>query len=131
MPGGLGVFDGAILLGLQPYMPAAEVVGALLVFRLYYYIVPLFISGALFAGFEIGQRRGVLARFTAVGRGTETLEVPAIASLVALVGALLIFLGALPVPTPSSRPGPAGRPRSPRTSPRRWWGRCCWSWPTG
>jgi branched-subunit amino acid ABC-type transport system permease component len=30
-------------------MSTAEVVGALLVFRLYYYIVPLFIAGALFA----------------------------------------------------------------------------------
>ena len=97
VPGGLGVFDGAIMLGLQPYMPAAEVVGALLVFRLYYYVVPLFISGFLFAGFEISQRRGVLARATAAGRGAEALEVPAIASLVVLAGALLLFMGALPV----------------------------------
>ncbi|TCZ55580.1 phosphatidylglycerol lysyltransferase domain-containing protein [Roseicella aquatilis] len=96
VPGGLGVFDGAILLGLQPYMPAPEVIGALLVFRLYYYIIPLFISGTLFVGFELGQRRAVLNRVTALGRGSETLEVPAIASLVALAGALLIFLGALP-----------------------------------
>lgn len=97
VPGGLGVFDGAIMLGLAPYMPAAEVVGALLVFRLYYYIVPLFLAGGLFAGFEIGQRRGILGRVTALGRGTEALEVPAIASLVALAGALLLFMGALPV----------------------------------
>jgi lysylphosphatidylglycerol synthetase-like protein (DUF2156 family) len=96
VPGGLGVFDGAILLGLQPYMPAAEVIGALLVFRLYYYIAPLFISGFLFAGFEIGQRRGALARLGAFGQGTQALEVPAIASLVALAGALLVFMGALP-----------------------------------
>jgi phosphatidylglycerol lysyltransferase len=96
VPGGLGIFDGAILLGLQPYLPAPEVIGALLVFRLYYYIVPLFISGTLFVGFELGQRRAALARITALGRGSETLEVPAIASLVALAGALLIFLGALP-----------------------------------
>ncbi len=97
VPGGLGVFDGAILIGLQPYLPAPEVIGALLVFRLYYYIIPLFISGTLFVGFELGQRRAVLQRVTALGRGSETLEVPAIASLVALAGALLIFLGALPV----------------------------------
>lgn len=97
VPGGLGVFDGAILLGLQPYLPAAEVVGALLVFRLYYYIIPLFIAGALFAGFELGQRRAALGRLAALGKGSETLEVPAIASLVALAGALLIFLGSLPV----------------------------------
>ena len=96
VPGGLGVFDGAILLGLQPYMPAPEVIGALLVFRLYYYIIPLFISGGLFVSFELGQRRAVLQRITAFGSGSEALEVPAIASLVALAGALLIFLGALP-----------------------------------
>ncbi len=96
VPGGLGVFDGAILLGLQPYMPAPEVIGALLVFRLYYYIVPLFIAGGLFVSFELGQRKAALSRISAFGRGTDALEVPAIASLVALAGALLIFLGALP-----------------------------------
>jgi phosphatidylglycerol lysyltransferase len=97
VPGGLGVFDGAILLGLSPYMGAAEVVGALLVFRLYYYIVPLFIAGTLFAGFEVTQRSTLLARFGALGRGAMPLEVPALTGLVALGGALLIFLGSLPV----------------------------------
>lgn len=97
VPGGLGVFDGAIIIGLAPYMGAAEVVGALLVFRLYYYIVPLFISGVLFASFEIGQRRESLARLTAVTRGAMPLEVPILAGLVALGGALLIFLGSLPI----------------------------------
>ena len=97
VPGGLGVFDAAIVIGLAPYMGAAEVVGALLVFRLYYYIVPLFISGLLFAGFEISQRRGTLSRFTALGSGAMPLEVPVLSGLVALGGALLIFLGSLPV----------------------------------
>lgn len=96
VPGGLGVFDGAILIGLQPYLGAPEVIGALLVFRLYYYIVPLFLAGGLFAGFELGQRRAVLQRVTAFGRGSEPLEVPVITSLVTLAGALLLFLGALP-----------------------------------
>ena len=68
VPGGLGVFDGAILLGLQPYMPAPEVIGALLVFRLYYYIVPLFIAGGLFVSFELGQRKAALSRLTAFGQ---------------------------------------------------------------
>jgi len=94
VPGGLGVFDGAIIIGLAPYMGAAEVVGALLVFRLYYYIVPLFIAGSLFAGFEIGQRRDSLK---ALSRSAMPLEVPILAGLVALGGALLVFLGSLPV----------------------------------
>ncbi len=97
VPGGIGVFDGAILLGLQPYLPAAEVIGALFVFRLYYYIGPLFIAGALFAGFEVTQRRGIFARVAALGAGTQALEVPVIASLAVIAGAVLIFLGSLPV----------------------------------
>jgi phosphatidylglycerol lysyltransferase len=97
VPGGIGVFDGAILLGLAPYMGTAEVVGALLVFRLFYYIVPLFIAGALFAGFEVTQRRLVMPRFSALGRGAMPLEVPVLTGLVAIGGALLIFLGSLPV----------------------------------
>jgi phosphatidylglycerol lysyltransferase len=96
LPGGIGVFDTAILIGLQPWLPAAEVVGALLVFRLYYYIVPLFIAGVLFAGFEIAQRRSVVARAAAEQRAADALEVPAIAGLVGLGGTVLLFLGALP-----------------------------------
>jgi uncharacterized membrane protein YbhN (UPF0104 family) len=97
VPGGIGVFDGAILLGLQPFLPPAQVIGALLVFRLYYYVIPLFISGTLFVGFELSQRRGVLRRLTAAAEGSQSLEVPAAASMVALSAALLLFLSALPV----------------------------------
>ncbi|MBU8544033.1 MULTISPECIES: lysylphosphatidylglycerol synthase domain-containing protein [Roseomonadaceae] len=96
LPGGIGVFDGAILIGLAPWLTPAQVVGALLLFRLYYYIVPLFLAGILFAGFEIAQRRHVLVRFAAEQRVADALEVPAIAGLVGLGGALLIFVGALP-----------------------------------
>lgn len=96
LPGGIGVFDTAILLGLQPWLGSAEVIGALLVFRLYYYIVPLFVAGVLFAGFEIAQRRQMLLRYRAEQRVADALEVPAIAGLVGLAGAVLIFLGGLP-----------------------------------
>ncbi|MFC7552809.1 hypothetical protein ACFQU7_11865 [Pseudoroseomonas wenyumeiae] len=68
VPGGLGVFDTVILLALQPYVPAPQVIGALFLFRLYYYIVPLFIAGALFAGFEVSQRRHLLGNLGAEAR---------------------------------------------------------------
>ena len=45
LPGGIGVFDTVMLLGLSSYMPAARVVSGLLLFRLYYYIIPLFLAG--------------------------------------------------------------------------------------
>src|SRR3954470_5680005 len=45
LPGGIGVFDTAMLFGLSPYMGAPPIIGAILVFRLYYYIIPLFLAG--------------------------------------------------------------------------------------
>ncbi|WP_242010684.1 lysylphosphatidylglycerol synthase domain-containing protein [Acetobacter musti] len=56
VPGGLGVFDGAMLLALGPYLPAPQILGTILVFRLFYYIVPLFLAGGMFAGHELFLR---------------------------------------------------------------------------
>ncbi|MFT9025441.1 lysylphosphatidylglycerol synthase domain-containing protein [Acetobacter indonesiensis] len=56
VPGGLGVFDGAMLLALGPYMPAPQILGVVLIFRLFYYIVPLFMAGLMFAAHELFLR---------------------------------------------------------------------------
>lgn len=96
VPGGIGVFDGTMLLGLQSHLTTAQLVGALLLFRLYYYIVPLFLAGALFAAFELSQRRAAMAQITAAVGGGAPFEVPALASLVGLGGTVLLFIGALP-----------------------------------
>src|SRR3984957_5163034 len=45
LPGGIGVFDTAILFGLEPYLSSPHIIGAILVFRLYYYVIPLFLAG--------------------------------------------------------------------------------------
>jgi phosphatidylglycerol lysyltransferase len=96
VPGGLGVFDGFILLSLEPYLPSAQVIGAVLLFRLFYYIVPLFLAGGLFAAFELGQRRSSLGRIQAETRVTGALEVPVLSGLAGLGGVVLLFVGALP-----------------------------------
>jgi uncharacterized membrane protein YbhN (UPF0104 family) len=103
LPGGIGVFDTAMLFGLAPYMDAPPIVGAILVFRLYYYIIPLFLAGSLFAGNEILLRgSGLLKHFggmapvQAVGRWSEPdFAVTAITGAVGLCGALMLFLGVL------------------------------------
>lgn len=103
LPGGLGVFDTAMLLGLAPYMEAPEIVGAILVFRLYYYIIPLFLAGFLFAGNEMLMRgKGVLGRagttrgVQAIGRWSQPdFAVAAATGAVALCGALLMSVGLL------------------------------------
>ena len=100
LPAGLGVFDGAMLLGLSPYMEPPAIVGAILVFRLYYYIIPLFLAGSMFAGNEIVMRgRGLIrpsATMTARPRWSEPdFAVAAGTGAVALCGALLLGLGLL------------------------------------
>ncbi len=98
LPGGLGVFDSAMLFGLAPYLPAPTIVGAILVFRLYYYVIPLFLAGSLFAGNEIVLRGRVLLRrpsaVVAVPRWSEPdFAVAAGSAAVALCGFLLLSLG--------------------------------------
>ena len=103
IPGGLGVFDSAILLGLEPYMDAPRILGAVVVFRLYYYIIPLFIAGTMFSGNEIVLRGGAL--FRRGGRAAvrpansafseRSFAVVASTGSVALCGAMLLASGIL------------------------------------
>jgi phosphatidylglycerol lysyltransferase len=52
VPGGLGVVE-LVLLKLLPEVPKDELLGALIVFRLFYYFVPLCIAGVIFALHEL------------------------------------------------------------------------------
>jgi phosphatidylglycerol lysyltransferase len=95
-PGGIGVFDGAMLLGLTQFLDAPSVVGALLLFRCYYYLAPLVVAGVLFAAFELAQRGHLIPALTRAQLAAMSFEVPVAAGLTAIAGAGLIFLGALP-----------------------------------
>ncbi len=106
LPGGIGVFDTAMLLGLEPYLPAPVILGAILIFRLYYYIIPLFLAGTLFAGNEILLRGGALLKSGAVARTAQSIgqmsepdfAVGAATGVVAICGALLLTLGVIDAP---------------------------------
>jgi uncharacterized membrane protein YbhN (UPF0104 family) len=54
-PGGLGVFEATILLALSS-MPREPVLGALLLFRLCYYLAPFALALALLGAYEISSR---------------------------------------------------------------------------
>ncbi len=103
LPGGIGVFDTAMLFGLAPYLSPPQIVGAIFVFRLYYYIIPLFLAGSLFAGNEILLRGGgilrhfgKLAPVQAIGRWSEPdFAVTAATGAVSLCGVLMLLLGVL------------------------------------
>jgi len=99
VPGGLGVFDAAVLLGLSQYLPAPVVLSAIFVFRLFYYIIPLFLAGAMFAANEVILRGRGLATATAAapGPGTRWSEpdfaVAASVGATAVCGAMLLSIG--------------------------------------
>jgi uncharacterized membrane protein YbhN (UPF0104 family) len=98
VPGGLGVFDTAMLLGLQASrLPAPVVLGAIAVFRLYYYVVPLFLAGAMFAGNEVllGRKRLADAAPGQARWSEPDFAVAASTGAVAVCGAMLLSIGVL------------------------------------
>jgi glycosyltransferase 2 family protein len=58
-PGGIGVFEATILLAL-PGIPSEQLLGSLLLFRVWYYVVPFIIALGLLAGREILLRWRIL-----------------------------------------------------------------------
>ena len=53
LPGGIGVLDTVLLLGLSAYMPPASAIGAILLYRVLYYLIPAALGAILFAAHEI------------------------------------------------------------------------------
>jgi hypothetical protein len=53
VPGGLGVLETVVI----HLMPQPAVVGALVAFRVLYFLIPFTIGAALFAAYELAQRR--------------------------------------------------------------------------
>lgn len=114
VPGGLGVFDSAMLLALRPYMPAPDILGVIFVFRLFYYFVPLVMAGVMFAGHELflrgdaalARKRGLSAggpeprRVSQAIRESEAdFSVSVATGVTACTGVLLVFYAvAAPVP---------------------------------
>ncbi len=56
VPGGLGVFDGMILLAFKDVLPAESLTAALVVYRIVYYLIPLILATAILAIREITGR---------------------------------------------------------------------------
>jgi phosphatidylglycerol lysyltransferase len=96
VPGGIGVFEGVILLTLPPAWRAGQL-GALLVYRLVYYLLPLGVAALSFAASELAAQRERLIRFSTFATALVTPIAPWVASsLVFLAGCVLLISGATP-----------------------------------
>jgi len=96
VPGGLGVFE-ATVVALCPQIPAGELVAALLVYRIVYYLLPLALALVLLVRHEHARwRRPAVLALKAGETMMVSLAPRAIALLVFLGGAILLLSGATP-----------------------------------
>jgi phosphatidylglycerol lysyltransferase len=97
VPGGLGVFEGAMLLLLSDAAPASSLIGSLLLYRVTYYLLPLGLATIVLGIEEMSARKEALKRLgEAIGKWAAMLipQVFAVGSMAA--GAILLVSGALP-----------------------------------
>ena len=96
VPGGIGVFEGSMLL-LLPQIAKPELLGALLAYRVIYYLIPMAMA-LLVLGVQIGIERRTEAK-AVVAQSTLILTRAApqiISTTVFVAGAVLLFSGSLP-----------------------------------
>lgn len=96
VPGGIGVFESAMIL-LLPQLPVSTLLGAILAYRILYYLLPLGIAVALIAIHEMHEHRARLQHVTVRGLAWGTKLIPqALGSAVFITGAYLLVRGAIP-----------------------------------
>ena len=101
VPGGIGVFEGLIVLMLGPFFTSSftsgQLLPSLIAYRVVYYFLPLCVAiVALFAD-EVWQRRAHMARMTAYfDRASEELLPRLLAVFAFVAGVVLLFSGATP-----------------------------------
>ena len=97
VPGGVGVFEGLMVLLLKPYLSSGQLLPALVVFRAVYYLLPFIVALIGLVADDVYQRRGQAARVGAVlGRVTEQFTPRVLAIVTFLGGLVLLFSGATP-----------------------------------
>ncbi len=57
VPGGLGVFETVLIVLLAHFVKTSSLVGALLLYRLLYYLLPLAVASVLLVSYEYTLRR--------------------------------------------------------------------------
>jgi phosphatidylglycerol lysyltransferase len=96
VPGGVGVFESVLLLLIRA-VPADQLLGALLAFRIIYYLAPFAVALILLGAHELWAHRGPLVRIARLGRTWLSALTPQASALAVFgAGAVLLFSGATP-----------------------------------
>jgi phosphatidylglycerol lysyltransferase len=97
VPGGVGVFEGSMLLLAGQSLPVSTLAGALIAFRAIYYLLPLLAATVLLAGGEALRHRERLGQASrALGRIVPAFAAPVLAIGVFATGTILLLSGATP-----------------------------------
>jgi phosphatidylglycerol lysyltransferase len=91
VPGGLGVFEAVILLACGGRAPTEQILGALVLYRVIYYLLPLMLAAVLLAGYEL--RAGVAQPIARAAVGLSPLL---LATLTFIAGSWLLVSGVTP-----------------------------------
>ncbi len=97
VPGGLGVFEGLVVSLTAPFIEAQMALGALLAYRMIYYVGPLLLAILWFGAAEFNARRhniSAIAQFA--GRQWAAVAPLLLAAAVFVAGAVLVITGAAP-----------------------------------
>ncbi|MDS4019159.1 MAG: bifunctional lysylphosphatidylglycerol flippase/synthetase MprF [Candidatus Competibacter sp.] len=95
VPGGLGVFESLVLLLLKNYLPAPNLLGALLAYRLIYYLLPLALAAIALGLYELRhQKERILWLPRMVGPWAPML-LPHVFALLALIGGAVLLFSAM------------------------------------
>lgn len=91
VPGGLGVFEATLMLAYGSRAPMEQIAGALVLYRVIYFVLPLALAMLLMAFHEM--RAGVGAR---VGRAAAQLSPMFLSVFTLIVGSMLLISGVTP-----------------------------------
>lgn len=95
VPGGVGVFEAAMLL-LMPTVPADALLAAILAYRVIYFILPLIAAGGLLAWLELRGQSAKSLRLRGSLSMARFMAPQLLGTLTFLTGVLLLLSGATP-----------------------------------
>jgi phosphatidylglycerol lysyltransferase len=97
VPGGIGVFEGSMVVLLKPFLPPATIVPALALYRVIYYLLPLCVALVLLVTEEVRHRlRGAARLGATIGWIREQFTPTLLAMFTFLAGVVLLVSGATP-----------------------------------
>lgn len=98
VPGGLGVFDAVVLVGLNARLPADQIFAGILAFRVIYQLIPAVVAGMLFSAVEaVAARRLFTVTAENIGIWLDEVRPAVLAACTFTGGIVLLFSSALPV----------------------------------